>query len=72
MNHDSDKQEVDQVHRYVHGGSLQRGTQVETNIVEMKVDTENGETQNNPEEDQEKESSIETQEHWHTAGDRQD
>eukprot|EP00972_Heterocapsa_arctica_P059166 8724338-Heterocapsa_arctica.AAC.1 len=30
------------------------------------------ETSKNPEEDQEKESSIETQEYWHTAGDKQD
>eukprot|EP00972_Heterocapsa_arctica_P030763 4527357-Heterocapsa_arctica.AAC.1 len=39
MNHDRDRQELDQVHIYVHGGMLQRGTQVEENSVEMKVDT---------------------------------
>ena len=60
------------MHRYVHGGMLQRNAQEEPNVVEKKIDTENGGNQNSPEEDQEKESSIETQEYWHNAGDNQE
>eukprot|EP00972_Heterocapsa_arctica_P016017 2361272-Heterocapsa_arctica.AAC.1 len=41
-------------------------------MVEKKIDTENSGNQHSPEEDQEKDNSIETQEYWHTAGDNQE
>eukprot|EP00972_Heterocapsa_arctica_P093633 13811689-Heterocapsa_arctica.AAC.1 len=41
-------------------------------MVEMKVDTEKDGNLNNPEENQEKGCSIETQEYWHTAWDKQE
>eukprot|EP00972_Heterocapsa_arctica_P042384 6246537-Heterocapsa_arctica.AAC.1 len=36
INHDSDNQDLDQVHRYVHEGLLQLMIQVEDNIVQIE------------------------------------
>eukprot|EP00972_Heterocapsa_arctica_P027679 4070409-Heterocapsa_arctica.AAC.1 len=73
MNRDSEKQDVDQVQRYVQEGLIQIIIQVEANIVEIEVDTDSGEhNQQIAGEDQEKESAIETREYWHTAGEKQD
>eukprot|EP00972_Heterocapsa_arctica_P018655 2757983-Heterocapsa_arctica.AAC.1 len=73
MNHDSDKQEVDKVHRYVQEGLLQRVIKPETNMADIEVTTEQKEhNQHKAGEIQEEESCIETQKYWHTAGETQD
>eukprot|EP00972_Heterocapsa_arctica_P054274 7999842-Heterocapsa_arctica.AAC.1 len=43
MDHDSDNQDLDQVHRHVHEGLLQCGIQVEANIVAIEIDQGNDE-----------------------------
>eukprot|EP00972_Heterocapsa_arctica_P039712 5853072-Heterocapsa_arctica.AAC.1 len=63
MDHESDKQSLDQVHRYVHEGLLQRETQAEVNVVGIEIDQGNEEhEQHNAGDEQEQEVAIETQE----------
>eukprot|EP00972_Heterocapsa_arctica_P065933 9727989-Heterocapsa_arctica.AAC.1 len=74
MDHDSNNQDLDQVHRYVHQGLLQGGIQVDTNIVAIQVDQDNEEQdQHTDGENHEREVSIETQEiDQHTAGEKEE
>eukprot|EP00972_Heterocapsa_arctica_P043977 6494509-Heterocapsa_arctica.AAC.1 len=63
MDHDSDSQDLDQVHRYVREGLLQGGIQVEANIAAIEVDQGNDEQdQHIAGDNQEREVSIEAQE----------
>eukprot|EP00972_Heterocapsa_arctica_P020172 2978132-Heterocapsa_arctica.AAC.1 len=67
MNQDGQKK--DQVHKYVHGGMLQRNAPEEANIDERQMTVENDIQQNTPEEMQEEESAIDTQEYGQFDGD---
>eukprot|EP00972_Heterocapsa_arctica_P017948 2653159-Heterocapsa_arctica.AAC.1 len=55
----------------MHGGMLQRNAPEETNTVDKQLGAERGIAQNAPEEEQEDESVIETQDYCHFAGNNQ-
>eukprot|EP00972_Heterocapsa_arctica_P105491 15543751-Heterocapsa_arctica.AAC.1 len=67
MNQDVHKE--DQVHKYVHGGLLQGNAPEDTNMDERQRSDGNYIQQNVPEEVQDEQSAIETQEYGQYTGD---